>query len=340
MIAVAMSGGLDSTAAAILLKEQGEDIMGVTMSLGPGIPDQAHLERGAEVCKKLDIPFHVLELEREFEHVRQYFCDEYLTGRTPNPCAICNPYLKFGIFREKVAELGAERVATGHYVKKGEQNGRYFLQRGPWRQSQEYFMALIPQDAIRDSIFPLGDYLRPEVEELVSRAGFDFPRGISSQDVCFVSDGAYAAYIEEYDGFRPEPGNILDVDGKVVGKHRGALHYTIGQRKGLGMGFGRRVYVLAVDMQNNTVTIGDRNEWPHKGFYLGRPNFMRIASIDEPMTVRLKVRYRQEMIEATAEPTEDGRIWINHDGLFASGQLAVLYDDEDAVLAGGIIEGE
>ncbi|OPZ60680.1 MAG: tRNA-specific 2-thiouridylase MnmA [Deltaproteobacteria bacterium ADurb.Bin510] len=333
MIAVALSGGLDSAAAAVLLHEQGLRIAGVTMRLGPNNPDDAHLERARSICRRLNCEHIVLDLADEFTAIQQYFCDEYLKGRTPNPCAICNRDFKSGLLFERLKTLGFEGLATGHYVRKGWAAGRHYLKSGVWRQSQEYFMGLISQEAIAFSS-------RPEVERLVQRSGIEIPTGQSSQDVCFIKGTDYLDFIQNFNGHQPQPGPIKDVSGRTVGTHRGALHYTVGQRKGLGMGFGERVYVLKVEPASNTVTIGSLKDWDSQGFYLHQPNFMKLAELAAPITAQVKTRYGQHPIAATIEPLPDGRLFVHYSEPYACGQLAAIYDQDDAILLAGIIEAE
>lgn len=335
MIAVALSGGVDSMAAAILLHDRGERLMGISMRLQDDLPDQAHLKRAEELCRKLGIGYHLIDLSQAFDSIRGYFCESYLAGLTPNPCAVCNRDMKFGLLLERARALGADALATGHYVRREVFKDRYSLSRAAWKNSQEYFLGLLPQDVLRHAIFPLSDMSRPAAEDLVRRIGLDVPKQASSQDVCFIR-GDYADFIRDVTGHRPTPGRIIDMHGRIVGSHRGALHYTIGQRKGLGMGFGRRVFVLDVDQRENTVTIGDRSEWPHHGFFLDDVNFMRIESLQTPREVTIKVRYKQEPLAATIHPTREG-LWVDYPDLFAPGQLAVGYDLDGAILLAGFI---
>lgn len=335
MIAVALSGGVDSAAAAILLHESGEQLMGISMRLGAGVPDGVHLERARQLCKKLGIAYHLIDLSRAFDSVRTYFCDSYLAGLTPNPCAVCNRDMKFGQLFEHARALGADCLATGHYVRREFPGERCFLSRAAWKNSQEYFLGLLSQEVLRRTTFPLGDLTRTAACDLVRGLDIDIPSQSSSQDVCFIQ-GDYADFIRDYTGHHLTPGRILDTHGRTVGSHRGALRYTIGQRKGLGMGFGRRVYVLDVDQSDNTVTIGERTEWPYKGFFLDGVNCMKIAWPQAAFEAQVKVRYKQDPVHATIRPTDQG-LWIDYPDLFAPGQLAVVYDPEGAILLAGFI---
>jgi len=336
MIAVALSGGIDSAAAAVLLHAQGERIMGVTMRLGDDLPKKEDITFAARLCTRLGIPYHMIDLRNEFFAIKDYFCAAYLASRTPNPCSICNRDMKFGELLHKAKALGADTLATGHYVKKGFSGDRVFLTRTGWKNSQEYFLGLITQDALKHACFPLGDMTRLQAEELVRSTGIDSQSRASSQDVCFIR-GDYVAFIQKLTGFMPRPGPILDIQGRPIGTHRGAIAYTIGQRKGLSMGFGRRMYVLAVDVNKNTITIGDKSAWPRRGFSIRQVNFMRIPALDAPIKAKIRVRYKQEPIPATVHPIPEG-LWVEFSGLVAPGQLAVIYDSTDSILCAGPIE--
>jgi tRNA-specific 2-thiouridylase len=204
--------------------------------------------------------------------------------------------------------------------------------------SQDYFLGLVDQQALARSVFPLGEYTRTEARKIVASAGLGMPDVQSSQDVCFIGQGGYVSFIESYAGYRPEPGAILDVRGRTVGFHKGALRYTVGQRKGLGIGLGRRVYVLAIDALNNTITVGDLRRWPYHGFSVPELNFMKAAELEQPLAVNVKVRYRQDAQSAVLHPAGKTGAWVEFKGLYAPGQLAVFYDHDGAVLCAGIIE--
>jgi len=339
MIAVALSGGVDSAAAAICLREKGLDVIGVLFRIGRNIPDPSMISQASEICSSLKIPFHVIDIQDEFRTVKQYFCSEYLSGRTPNPCAICNRDIKFGLFFEKVHALGADMIATGHYVRLDNDGDRFFLARAVENNSQEYFLGLLGQEVLKKVIFPLEGMTKDQARSLVGRYSSDIETGRSSQDVCFLKGKGYVPFIRSFAGFHPVPGDILDTSGSVIGAHRGALYYTPGQRKGLGMGFGRRVYVLEKDIDFNTVTIGDLDQWSYTGFIINHPNYMKVASIEGGMKVFVKTRYNQTPVPAVISPSASGVIRVLYPELFAAGQLAVIYDDDDAILCSGIITG-
>ena len=337
MIAVGLSGGTDSAAAAIRLHEEREELVGVTLVFGEENPPAVSIERAGRLCAHLKIRHVVMDATSPFKTVKDYFCREYLAGATPNPCVVCNRDIKFGLFLEKAGELGADRIATGHYVRKAGEDGRVWLGRAKEKNSQEYFLGLISQDAIQRSLFPLHDITREEARELAARTGLHIHKQETSQDACFTGAQGYVPFITSYTGYKPQPGDVLNMRGMVIGKHRGALYYTIGQRKGLGMGFGRKVYVLGRDMEKNTITVGGREQWPYRGFTMEQINLMKIPALDKPLAVRMKVRYRQYAKDALLIPLPGGRAAVRYEGLFSPGQLAVAYDSQDDILCAGII---
>jgi tRNA-specific 2-thiouridylase len=338
MIAVALSGGVDSAAAAILLKEQGNALLGITMSIGDNNPLKAEVERARLISKYLGIEHHIIDLEKDFLKIKNYFCKEYLIGNTPNPCAMCNRHIKFGVLLDKAKTFGASKIATGHYVKKIEAGSRLTLAKAKERKSQEYFMGLISQESLKHALFPLSNITKQEAGEIVKSCKLDLPQTKSSQDVCFIPSGDYVGFIERHAGFIPAPGCILNTKHKKVGMHKGALHYTIGQRKGLGMGFGSRMYILATDMENNTITVGSPDQWPYNGFFVTDVNYMKIDAIPSPLEARVQIRYQQKPQQVFITSTPTGQLWVDFKGMFAPGQLAVFYDEDDTILCAGIIK--
>jgi tRNA-specific 2-thiouridylase len=338
MIAIGLSGGADSAAAAFLLHDFDEKVCGISASFGISNPGPQQLERAAYICRYLGIDHHVLDVSHEFESIKRYFCNEYLRGNTPNPCVICNRDIKFNLLRNSAKRFGADIIATGHYVKKGFEQGRYFVSRSCEKNSQEYFLGLLDQKALKQSIFPLESTTKNEAHRIIVRSGLKIPRNETSQDVCFIDQNGYVDFIRTYIGYQPKPGPVLDCKGRIIGKHRGALYYTLGQRKGLGMGFGKKVYVLGIDMAGNTITVGDLNEWPHSGFIVRSVNYMKIPGIYERMEALVKVRYRQRPEKTMIVPGSKGELMVHYRGLFSPGQLAVVYDHEGAILCAGIID--
>ncbi|MEA2102347.1 MAG: tRNA 2-thiouridine(34) synthase MnmA [Thermodesulfobacteriota bacterium] len=336
MIAVALSGGDDSTAAAIVLHDSGETIMGITMYLGPHNPGKASIKRAADLCEYLDIPHHLIDLSQAFDAIKDAFCMDYIHGLTPNPCIICNRDIKFRAFLDSARKLGADQIATGHFARIKTHGSRYYLCRAAQINSQEYFMGLVSQEALAKTILPLGKMTKKEVIDKVKDCAFGARPSRASQDLCFIHHKDHAAFIASRTGFRSVPGPILDTQGKIIGTHQGAIHYTIGQRKGLGTGFGKPCYVLKTDMENNTVTIGDRYGITTTGFFLSKINYMKQPCLDHPVSIMLKVRYRQRPEPARVRPTTNG-LRVEYPGIFAPGQLAVAYDKDDCILFAGII---
>ncbi len=337
MIAVALSGGVDSAAAAIRLHTAGEALIGLTLSFGRDNPPRRQIEHARQLCRHLGIPHTLVEAAAALGAIQRSFCADYQSGITPNPCALCNRDIKFELLRQQAHVQGADYLATGHYVRPGYASGRHFLSRSRGGGSQEYFLGLVSQVALAESIFPLADITREAAVSLLEGCGLDIDEGRASQDVCFIPGGDYVRFIQAHSGYRATPGPILDIDGHIIGTHRGVIHYTIGQRKGLGMGFGRRVYVLAIDVDAGTVTVGDPSHWPHRGFFLDEVNYMKCAGISEPVSALVKVRYRQQASPALITPAEQGKLWVAYEGLWAPGQLAVVYDAQDAILLAGRI---
>jgi len=336
MIAVLLSGGVDSAAAAIALHSSGEQIMGITMRMGPDLPDDDHIRFAFAVCNKLGVKHHVIDIREEFRTVKEYFCSSYLNSETPNPCAICNLKIKFGLMLDKAVSLGADKIATGHYTDMRFEEDRAFLCATAWKNSQEYFMALLSQDVLKRCLFPLSGMGRPDAEGLIENLGIEIKKNPTSQDVCFIKQG-HISFIENSTGYKTSPGPIINLRGKVIGTHKGAIHYTIGQRKHLVTAFGKKVYVLSVDIASNTVMVGDISDWPHKGFYLRDVNFQKASKLEGELTCHAKVRYKQAPLPAAIKYNND-RIWVEFAGLWAPGQLCAAYDSTGAVLLAGIID--
>jgi len=338
MIAVAMSGGVDSCAATLILHEQGERVMGLTLVLDDGTPPPEHRQNASLICRRLGVPHLLVDARKAFDSVKDVFCREYLAGRTPNPCVACNRDIKFGFLLAHALSMGADRLATGHYARLGSHAGRMYVARGREEMSQEYFLGLVGQDALAKAVFPLAELTKPDAYRIVKDAGWDVPRYRGSRDVCFIPGGGYAGFVKRRTGLETVPGPIRDVRGRTVGVHRGALHYTVGQRKGLGIALGRRAYVLDVNARENTITIGDPGDWSRRELAVRRLNFMKADRIEGPMDAFLKVRYRQEASPAVVLPHGESGCLARYAGLYSPGQLAVFYDAEGAVLFAGIME--
>ena len=348
-IMVGMSGGVDSSVAAYLLKKQGYEVTGVTFKLW----DDPTLESGccsaddvrdaAYVCQQLGIPHYVLNYKDLFrQEVVGPFAEEYLRGRTPNPCISCNRYIKFGAFSHKLRELGFDLMATGHYACCGynEATGRWELKRAIHpEKDQSYVLYNLTQEQLAHVRLPLGGLHKSEVRAIAEQQHFVNARKHDSQDICFVPDGDYARFMEDFTGKHYPAGDFLDVGGRKVGTHSGAVRYTIGQRKGLGLAMGAPVYVCAKDMQANTVTVGPESELFDTIVYANEVNWIAIPELKGPLRVTARTRYHQTEQPATVYPAGPDSFRLEFDQPQRAptpGQAVVLYQG-DVVLGGGTI---
>ena len=348
---VAMSGGVDSSVCAYLLKEEGHDCIGATMKL---LDDYHRDEAGGKTCCSLEdvedaravafrlgIPYYVFNFVEDFkEGVIAPFAAAYERGETPNPCIECNRHLKFGKLYRRAQELGLTGIATGHYARITQRDGRFCLQKAvDSSKDQTYMLYCLTQEELAHSHFPLGDLRKEEVRAIAAQQGFVNARKRDSQDICFVPDGDYGAFLEKFTGKPSVPGDILDQEGKVTGRHKGAVRYTLGQRKGLGLAMGEPVYVCGKDMAANTVTVGPESALYTRECYAGDVNFISIDGLTGPMKVTAKARYRQQEVPAVIEPQADGTVRVVFDSpqrAVTPGQAVVWYQD-DLVVGGGTI---
>lgn len=344
MIAVAMSGGVDSSTAAVLLKERGEEIVGLSMQLWRDNGRCCSLDDlwdARRVATQLGIPYYVLNLEKDFENtVVAPFVDTYLRGETPSPCILCNNYVKFHHLVEKAAGIGADRVATGHYarVKYDETLARWLLLRGKDRnKDQSYFLFGMTQDQLSKTVFPLGEMTKPEVRDVARRVGLPTSEKAESQEICFVEGRSYADFVEEYAGTETrKPGDIVTEAGDVVGTHAGIHKYTVGQRKGIGAA-GRPQYVVRIEPEFNRVVIGDDPQ--KKRFTVRDHNWIAVEKLTEPIRCEVQIRNRFEPRPATVF-LEDEAVTVEFDEAqraITPGQAAVFYWD-DVVIGGGWIQ--
>lgn len=346
-VLIAMSGGVDSSVAAYLMQNAGVDCAGGTMRLcdetllGKDLPTDA--EDAKNVASKLHIPFYLMDCVSEFkENVVDHFINCYEQGGTPNPCIQCNRHMKFDIFLKNALELGYDYIATGHYAKirQDAHTGRYLLLRcGDPGKDQTYFLSCLTQDQLAHTKFPLGDLTKEQVRQIAEEQGFVNARKRDSQDICFIPDGDYLEFMKRYTGKHYPGGDFLDQDGNVVGQHQGAVGYTLGQRKGLGLAMGQPVYVCAKDMNKNTVTVGSNEYLFRKSLRANDWNWIPFPALTEPMRVTAKVRYRHTEQPATVYPEENGYARVEFDEpqrAITTGQAVVLYDG-DLVIGGGTI---
>ena len=351
---IAMSGGVDSSAAAWLTKTAGYDCTGAMMRMF----DSDILPRGDSSCcslddaedaravaRKIGMPFYVFNAKSCFaEHVIGDFIRSYESGLTPNPCINCNRHLKFDYFLHQADILGCDKIVTGHYarISYDEHTGRWLLRKAAdSSKDQSYVLYCLTQAQLSRTLLPLGELTKEESRNIAETQGFITARKKDSQDICFVPDGDYVAFMEHYTGKRYEPGDFLDLNGKVVGRHRGAVCYTLGQRKGLHLALGAPVYVCAKDMAKNTVTVGPNETLFATTLRANDFNWIPFPTLTEPMRVTARARYNQKEQPATVYPEENGYVRVVFDQpqrAMTPGQAVVLYSGELVVGGGTITE--
>ena len=343
-VAVAMSGGVDSAAAALLLAEAGYDVWGVTLRLQscPGAAEtaEAEIDSARRAAEALGIPHRVLDLRERFRTaVMDRFVSEYLAGRTPNPCVDCNREIKFGALLDWVLEQGADFLSTGHYARVDRAEGRWRLLRGAdRRKDQSYVLYQLTQRQLSHLLLPLGDYDKPAIRQLVGARGLANARKADSQDICFIPDGDYAAFLAA-SGAELVPGDFVDETGRVLGRHRGLPCYTPGQRKGLGVSAGEPVYVLRKEAAGNRIILGPDSALYTAELTAERVNWLSVPAPEGPLAVTAKTRYTQREAAATAEVLPDGRLRVTFaepQRAVTAGQAVVLYVGV-AVAGGGTI---
>lgn len=336
-----MSGGVDSSVAAFLIKNGGDECAGAIMRL---LAQSAEEDAARSVAERLGIPFHVFPLECEFrENVIKPFIDAYRAGLTPNPCVDCNRSMKFGKFLELARGLGMSHIATGHYavVERDAASGRWLLRRGAdEKKDQSYVLWTLTQEQLSRTLLPLGSLSKEEAREIAEAQGFSNAHKKESQDICFVPDGDYAAFIRETTGRADEPGKFVDESGRVIGGHKGLIHYTIGQRRGLGLSLRDPLYVRAKNAADNTVALCPESGLYSKTLTASRANLIAIGKLDRPMRLRAKIRYRAAEQRTTVEQLSEDKLRIEFDEpqrAITPGQSVVLYDG-DYVVGGGVID--
>ena len=335
-VLAAMSGGVDSSVCAALLQRMGHDVIGVTMMLS----GETEVASAESACKALGIEFHAVDMRKEFdENVVSPFVASYLGGETPNPCINCNKALKFGALFDLADKLGCEFLATGHYVKKTGSPGNWSISAAQdEKKDQSYVLYNLTQSQLDRLLFPLGDLSKQEVREIAESLGLEAAHKSESQDICFIPDGDYAGFITRYTGNKLEPGDFIDSTGNVIGRHKGVAAYTIGQRRGLDLPMGQRVYVIGKDAKNGTVTVGTEAELMTDTVLVRDVVFTSGVTPTKPVSVTARLRYSQK-----PQPAE-----LSFDGKYATlkfptpqrapapGQAAVFYVG-DTVLGGGTI---
>jgi tRNA-specific 2-thiouridylase len=337
-VAVAMSGGVDSSVAAAILKKKGYWVIGITMRIF-GEANRCCSERDVDdarqVARILGIPHEVVSLEQPFhDKVIAYFLSEYIRGRTPNPCAVCNPAIKFGDLLGAAKAMGARYFATGHYARVGmaANFGRPVLKQGKEKgKDQSYFLGRLTQDVLKRTLFPVGGFHKSDIRALAREIGLPVASKRESQEVCFVPNGTVMDFIESHSPTTPGPGPIKDRTGRIVGIHSGIAGYTIGQRKGLGIALGYPAFVTKIDAANNTLLVGVDEDLYRDGFSGTDPHWMAIDAPFEPIRARVRIRHNHKPRWAVITPSDDGSVAVRFDKperAITPGQLAVFYDHE------------
>ncbi len=354
-VVVAMSGGVDSSVAAYLLKEQGYDIIGVTMQIWQ---DEEHeqIENNAGCCglsavddarrvaNQLDIPYYVMNFKQEFKRdVIEYFVNEYQKARTPNPCIACNRYVKWEALLNKALQIGAEYIATGHYAKiiKHSETNRYVLKTTK-QKDQTYALYNLTQQQLAHTLMPVSEYTKDEIREIAKKIGLPVADKPDSQEICFIPDNNYAKFIEETTGCEFKQGDFVDINGNILGRHKGIIHYTIGQRKNLGIALGKPIFVVAIDVEKNQVVLGDNKDVFQNALYADNLNFMMFENLEGEKKFNAKIRYSHTPAPCTIRMKDKKILECVFDEpqrAITPGQAIVFYDGDYVVGGGTIING-
>ena len=349
---IAMSGGVDSSVAAYLMKKNGFECIGATMKLFDNEDININNEKSCcsldgiedarSVARNLDIPYYVFNFRDEFcKKVIDKFIYTYENGGTPNPCVDCNRNLKFKKLMDKMYELSFDYIVTGHYASVEEQNGRFLLKKGvDSSKDQSYVLYSLTQEQLSHIIFPLGNYSKSQIREIAAENGFTNANKKESQDICFVPDGDYISFIKKYTNKNYPCGNFINTDNEIIGQHQGIINYTVGQRKGLGVAFGEPRYVCSVNPENNTVTLGKNEDLFSNELFATDINLISVDKIDGEMKVTAKIRYNHKEQPATVIQIDDNTVKVVFDEpqrAITKGQAVVMYDGEYVVGGGTII---
>lgn len=350
-VVLGMSGGVDSSVAAYLLKQQGYDVIGITMQVWQENEEFSEREGGCcslssvndarMVADRIGIPFFVMNFKEIFkEKVIDYFIEDYLEGKTPNPCVACNRYIKFDELLRRAKGLGADYVATGHYARIYEENGRYILEKAADdHKDQTYALYNLTQEQLKKTLMPCGDYTKEEIRAIAHEIGLIVADKKDSQDICFVEDGNHGNFVYSMVPEKKNPGNFVDKNGKVLGTHKGIAYYTIGQRKGLGLALGVPVFVMGINKDRNEVIIGSDEDLMHDTLIMDEVNLILTDVLTGPVRLMGKIRYAAKPAACTLYPLPDGRLKAVFDikqRAITKGQSAVFYDGLK-VFGGGII---
>lgn len=351
-VVLGMSGGVDSSVAAYILNEQGYEVIGVTLTQIPDDDIYNEAEGGCcstssvidakKIAHDLGIPHYVMNFRGLFERkVIDYFVDEYIQGNTPNPCIACNKYIRFSEFLEKAKGLGADYIATGHYalVEKDELSGRYLMKKSAdTNKDQTYFLHQMTQEQLAHTLFPLGGYTKDRVREIAEKIGLKVHDKPDSEEICFIPDNDHGAFIKRREPDKVKEGNFVDDKGNILGRHKGIVYYTIGQRKGLGVAVGKRIFVKKIDPIRNEVVLGDESDLYKSKLYAEDINLIAYDTLPDELTVKAKIRFSKHESDAVVRPYRDGIIaeFKEPQRAITKGQALVFYKG-DLVIGGGII---
>ncbi|NMM62832.1 tRNA 2-thiouridine(34) synthase MnmA [Clostridium sp. P21] len=351
-VVIGMSGGVDSSVAAYLLKQQGYDVIGVTMQVWQEDEEYEAVEGGCcslsavedarRVAYKLDIPFYVMNFKDIFKkNVIDYFIDEYMNGRTPNPCVACNKFIKFDALLKKAMELGADYVATGHYAVVEKHDNRYVLRRSEDdKKDQTYALYNLTQFQLEHTLMPCGVYKKEKIREIAKEIGLLVHNKKDSEEICFIPDNDHGRYIKKQVPNKVKPGNFVDKAGNVLGRHKGIVYYTIGQRKGLGIAFGVPMYVTDINPLRNEVVLGSEKDIFKTDLIAKDMNFIPFDNLQGTMEIQAKVRYSAKPSRAWITALDNGRVKVefeNKQRAITKGQSVVFYND-DLLVGGGVID--
>ncbi len=355
-VIVAMSGGVDSSVTAALLKEQGYEVIGVTMNLWPSESFSSLTNKydsccglkamvdATQVAIKLNISHYIADFREIFKRtVIEDFCKEYFQGRTPNPCIRCNQYIKFGALLERAKKLKADFIATGHYarIEYDQKRRRYLLRKGvDSKKDQSYVLYVMTQEHLSKTLMPLGNLTKNEVRKIAKKLNLPVAKKAESQEICFIPDNNYPLFLEKINPGLAQPGPIINKKGEILGQHKGIIYYTIGQRKGLGISSERPLYVISIDEKSNTIVVGNKEEVYRKEFIVDQINWIIQEKREKPFKAKVKIRYIHPESEAKIIPLSYDIVYVKFSKpqrAITPGQSAVFYD-RDLVIGGGIIK--